>query len=157
MTAKLTRIPGPGVEIMEAVQKLAGLGVLVGADDRPYQDPDGNDPGMMVSEILEIHEYGLGVPQRSVIRATLASRKGELAAFAREAAKAVTDGADPGAEVEGVGLWLADAFVERVREGISPALSEETLADPYPRLSHHPLSKTGQILDYLTSIRLTRE
>lgn len=158
-SAKLTRAMGPGAAKLKRIAALDGRGIRVGAmgpgggPSPPYRNPDGST-GPSVATILLWHEYGLGVPQRSVIRAVLRSRRAELAQRTSVAAARVAGGVSVDRALEQVGRWLSGAFVRRIEEGIPPALSERTLAERYPRIADVPLAKTGQILQLVSAMRM---
>jgi hypothetical protein len=157
--ARLTRALGPGAAKLKRIASLDGRGLRVGAMGEGggpsplYRNEDGTS-GPPVATILLWHEYGLGVPERSVIRATLASRKRELAERTSVAAARVAGGVSVDRALEQVGRWLSGAFGRRILEGITPGLAPATLAQRFPRVADVPLAKTGQILQLVRSMRM---
>lgn len=153
MVAKLERTVGPGRRVVAQLAALDGASVEVGVIDTTerYIDENGK-PGLPIATILAFHEFGLGVPQRSVIRATLASRRAELAQRATVAAAQVVGGRSVERAVEEVGRWLSRAFVRRIEEGLTPPLARSTLEKGH-RISHLPLLKSGQIRQFVRAIR----
>jgi hypothetical protein len=155
MGAKLTRTPGPGRDRLDRLEGLNGHGVAVGDPDALYDDGEGGER-IPVAALLEIHEYGLGVPQRAIVRPVLATRSSELANRTADAARAVMDGASPEQALGGPGRFLSDAFVAQLQGGLAP-LDPDTVKGDRGRVSSRPLQRTGQILAYLRTLRFNRE
>lgn len=153
MTATLRRIPGPGAAVLRRLEELHGKQIEVGSQGgERYIDEHGR-PGLPVATILMFHEYGLGVPQRSVIRATIRSRRAEIAQRTHVAAARVLQGVSIQRALEQVGRWLAGAMVRRIEEGLRPALAPSTLARTPNRIANVPLLNSGQIREFVRSIR----
>lgn len=158
MTAKLVRTPGPGMKMLTRLAELGRFSLEVGAmgpgggPSPRYIDEHGK-PGLPIATILFFHEFGLGVPRRSVIGATLASKRSELQQRAMVAAARVAGGVSPERALEQVGRWLGGAFVRRIEAGIAPPLSAETLARTPNRIARVPLLNTGQVRELVRSIR----
>lgn len=157
MSTTITRKPGPGRAVLERVVKLDGIRVDIGDPGAVYDDPGGGS-SIAVGTLLKIHEFGLGVPQRPIVRSTLASRSDELRRETKTAIHSIAHGADAGTALRGVGEWLSDALVDTLDRGAGPALAASTLEDEQtPRLDDEPLHYTGQILAFLREVRLTHE
>ncbi len=78
-------------------------------------------------DIGEIHEFGLGVPQRSFIRAYIDEHEGLIAARLEQAAQRVLDGADDKAEAQRFAIWLESQVKEFIlSSNVKPELSDAT-------------------------------
>lgn len=80
------------------------------------------------AELGAIHEFGLGVPQRSFIRGYFDEKEAELQEFADAALARILDGADPLVEAGRMGLRLESGMKERILARIPPPLAPSTRA-----------------------------
>ncbi len=100
--------------------------VTVGIHAAEGGDSEG-ESGLTVAEVGAIHEFGLGAPQRSFLRAFVDENRSKLkdmlAASAREVAKGniTSDQA-----LERFGLAVQGMVRERIVRGIDPELAEST-------------------------------
>lgn len=65
------------------------IGVLPEDAAKPHQNPDGSHGPLTVGEVAEIHELGLGVPERSFIRAWFDENQQRIKKDLRNAARAL--------------------------------------------------------------------
>lgn len=81
---------------------------------------------MSVAELAAIHEFGLGVPERSFIRAFFDDAQVPEAAahLAREVAAGVIT---PAEFRRKLGAWVVEGMQHRMDEGLPPPLLPETL------------------------------
>jgi hypothetical protein len=100
--------------------------------------------GLTVGDIATIHEYGLGVPERSFIRAWADGAQAENERALQQAAIRVVKGQVPSAKValDQVGLAFVGAVQARMAGGIPPPLAPATVAR---KGSSTPLIDTGQL------------
>ena len=82
--------------LIAATAKLKGKGVRFGytGDDAATTPPLG-DSGQTVATIMQLHEFGIGVPERSTVRATVAAKRTELAKASADGATAALKSGDP--------------------------------------------------------------
>lgn len=159
-TVKLTRTEGRKLERVElALAALDEVGVAVGSQGEggtpspQHRDRRGRF-GETCATILRRHEFGLGVPERSVFRAYLAGHAREISRRVADATRVVATGrVTPDQAAAAIGEATAEGLRERVLEGIPPPLAESTLADPKRNPSGIPLFDTGQLV---ASIRWSR-
>lgn len=110
-------------------------------------------PGLTVAQLGEIHEYGIGVPERSFVRATIDAQTPQLFAMIREGTTAIAKGrATPAIVLNRVGAHIAGLIQAAMSEGIPPALSAAYLARKlrkYPG-AETPLIASGQMRQAVT-------
>jgi len=102
-----------------------------------------------VAGIATIHEFGLGVPERSFIRAYVDEHQPQIEAMLRKAAEDVVTGKVQSFDVAlgRIGLKIRDEIKERIRSGIEPGLAEATKDR---KGSSTPLIDTGQLISSIT-------
>jgi hypothetical protein len=129
-----------------------GAGVKVGIQGAEATAPKrGDDAGDLdLVTVAAIHEFGLGVPERSWLRAWVDENRTMIEADLRKAAQLVIGGkARLDVTLERVGLKFQAAIQERIVAGIAPALAPETIAR---KGSSTPLVDTGQLKSAITYI-----
>jgi hypothetical protein len=92
--------------LMRRMTELSGTGVVFGSvgEDGGSTGPHPGASGLSVAGVLQIHEFGLGVPERSIIRAVTNGQRDELATSLRVGAiAAVKGGAKAGRVAEILG------------------------------------------------------
>ena len=103
--------------------------------------------GITVLQVGTFHEFGLGVPERSFIRAWF---DGNLPEIKKTLADLVDD-VDSPAEFEQMleifGLWAVGQIQQRIADGIEPPLKEATIRR---KGSSTPLIDTGQLRSSIT-------
>lgn len=105
--------------------------------------------GLTVAQVAEFHEFGLGVPQRSFLRAWADA---EVAKIDRVMGKLVrrtlTSGLTRAQALEQLGLWAVGQVQGFISGGrVEPALSERTVK---AKGSSVPLIDTGQLRSSIT-------
>lgn len=108
--------------------------------------------GLTVIDVATQHEFGLGVPERSMIRKPTDEREPLIKANIRQAAKWYANGEKSLTDaLDLFGLWLVGELKENIQAGIAPPLSEsrklEKQAGGGPST---PLINTGQMISSLT-------
>lgn len=88
------------------------------------------DEGPTVAEIATYNEFGLGVPERSFIRAYVDENEAVLQERMRKIAQAIKDGkiATPEQGLERFGLLVVGEIQSRISDGIEPPNAESTIA-----------------------------
>lgn len=111
---------GPG---LRALLEELDLEISVGI----HEDEGATSHGELTNaEIGAIHEFGLGVPERSFIRGYMDERQAEIEQAQEAALERILDGADPRVEAERLGLKLEAGVKERILARIPPPLAEST-------------------------------
>lgn len=133
---------------MKAIQDLRVTFGPMGPNGGPA--PQHGDSGMTSAEILKIHEFGLGVPERSVIRWVQKAKRRELLAAVRKGVKnAIDKGWGPDQVAKLLGELAVKLMRERILSRIPPPLAESTLTNPKRDKRGIPLLDTEQILNDL--------
>lgn len=129
-------------ELGRRIKALSGSHVLVGVHGAKADAPHGDD-GLTVADVVSFNEFGLGVPERSVIRATLDDNEGPLlkltADFGR---RVVLDGMTPEQALGAVGLYAVGLMQERISIGVAPPNAPSTIKR---KGSSKPWVDTGQV------------
>jgi hypothetical protein len=151
-TVKVIRLTDRGLR--SAVKKLFGLqraSVKVGVfGDKGDAQETGSS--LTVSEIAAVHEFGLGVPERSWLRGYIDENQESIAraallimtkTLARVVAsgKPVSPGVQRGALAK-LGMFMVAGIQERMTAGIAPELAQSTIDR---KGSSTPLINTGQL------------
>lgn len=125
----------------------APLRLTVGIHDTEG-DKDAGD-GLTMSELGEIHEFGLGVPRRSFIAdwadETIEKKKAQIRAMAKAVVQGKIESVEIGLERLG-NLYVAEVQA-RIVAHIPPPLAESTIAR---KGSSTPLVDTGQLKSAIT-------
>lgn len=135
-------------------QRLAHLAaapaVEVGVLGEKAEATHGEDgSGISVGAIAEIHEYGLGVPERSWLRAWVDGNRGDIAKRISGLAKAAAAGRiTPPQAAAQLGMWCVGQIQKRIASGIGPELADATIAR---KGSSVPLIDKGQLRQSVTS------
>jgi hypothetical protein len=95
--------------------------VRVGVSDTPH---DGS-PGMSIAAIGAIHEFGIGVPQRSFLRGWVDENQKGWVAKLRETVYRALTGRE--AWMKNFGEYAVEGVRARMRLGIGPPLLEATV------------------------------
>jgi hypothetical protein len=108
--------------------------------------------GLTVVDVATKHEFGLGVPERSMIRKPTDEREPLIKQNIRQAARWYAKGDKTLTQaLDLFGLWLVGELKENIQAGIAPPLSErrkrEKQAGGGPST---PLINTGQMISSLT-------
>ena len=108
-------------------------------------------PTITTADIALWHELGLGVPQRSWLRAWFDGNTRKLIRKAQESFK------KKGVNAKGLnllGLWIVGEIQQRIADGIRPSNAESTIAR---KGSSKPLIDTGQFRTSITHRLVDRE
>lgn len=144
-------------------RKAASVTVGVFGDKGAQPASTASDEGegqasLTIAQLAEIHEFGLGVPERSFIRSFFDGREAEIGAMlnalmkqllnkAIKTGKAISDG-DKRKVLEKIGLYCVGQIQGRMANGdITPALSQRTIDR---KGSSVPLIDTGQLRSSIT-------
>jgi hypothetical protein len=96
--------------------------------------------GISVAEIGSIHEFGLGVPERSFVRVWFDENKSRLPEAIRvELETAIAQG-NPRLAIERLAITIQASIQQRISNGIDPELAESTILQ---KGSSTPLIDTG--------------
>ncbi len=146
--ASLTRRRGPGADRLAQIaavirgRQVVWIGVLSGAGGKG--DHAHGKARISVAELAAIHEFGLGVPERSFLRGWLA----EKGANVGEALVRLTKRHGPGPiALELWGQWAAGSIQQRIAKQIPPPLAKVTIDR---KGSSIPLIDTGQLRSSIT-------
>jgi hypothetical protein len=112
--------------------------------------------GITVGELAEIHEFGLGVPERSFLRAWFDQNREKVIVRLRAAHRKVLLGElTPQRAGEIIGLWAVGEIQRFIADGkVKPALDPRTVV---AKGSSVPLIDTGQLrsaISYAVEARL---
>jgi hypothetical protein len=115
---------------------------------------------LTVVEVATFHEFGLGVPQRSFLRAFADERQAEIAGRLRTISQAIAKGlvrvggseVKPAVALHRLGAWLAGQVKARISAGLEPALAESTIRKKTRagKRGQTPLIDTGQLRSSIT-------
>lgn len=124
-------------------------GVLVGIrGDKAAATHKGSDLDLVT--IASFHEFGIGVPERSIIRAWVDEEREKITDLIRRAARAMAAGKVTRAQaLELVGAKCVAMVQARIKRGIAPALSAATVAE---KGSDVPLIDSGQLWSSITDL-----
>jgi hypothetical protein len=108
----------------KSLKELSNSGVTVGI----HEDAGGEaHDELSIAEVAAFHEFGLGVPERSMVRAFVDENAEQVKEWQREAGQAVVEGQlGPEQALERLGEQILGAMKERILAGIAPELSEAT-------------------------------
>ena len=129
--------------LLEQIAKIKGAAVDVGVIGDKAAAQHGETT---VADIAVIHEFGLGVPERSFVRGYVDGNPRSMQT-ARKAAEAVAKGMDVEQALNLVGLSHVGGMQQRIADGIDPPLSESTIKG---KGSSTPLIDTGQLRSSIT-------
>jgi hypothetical protein len=132
---------------LEAILRGLELEVTIGihAED----GAEGHDGGLTTAEVGSYHEFGLGVPQRSFVRAYFDEHASEIEQAQDACLARILAGSDPRAEAARLGLKLEGGMKERILARIDPPLAESTKARRGE--SAVPLVDTSQLIGAIRS------
>lgn len=102
----------------------AHVSLGVHADDGSEVYGEGGE--ITIADIAGIHEFGLGVPERSWLRDFVDENRADILARLRQIAKNIARGEDPDREMERFGLVMVGMIKERIIDGIEPDILDET-------------------------------
>ena len=151
MSAKITSRDNGYADLLRRVKKLAKgspyaeIGILAPEGAALAK---GSSAGLTVLEVAEMNEFGLGVPERSFIRAFYDTYENQARDFLKARMADVFAGRlERKQALHQFGIWLVAMCQKRIRDGIDPPNSDYT-----KRLkgSSTPLIDTGQLWTSIT-------
>lgn len=151
MSAKITSRDNGYADLLRRVKKLAKgspyaeIGILAPEGAALAK---GSSAGLTVLEVAEMNEFGLGVPERSFIRAFYDTHESQAPDFLKARMADVFAGRlERKQALHQFGIWLVAMCQKRIRDGIDPPNSDYT-----KRLkgSSTPLIDTGQLWTSIT-------
>jgi len=126
-------------ERLRGVKRTRAITVGVHEDDGSAT----TDDGLTVAEVAEINEFGLGVPERSFVRAFAEETEAEHVETMRKLGEAIVKGRTTAiAGLEAVASLYRGKIQAKVASGIDPANAESTIRQ---KGSATPLIDTGQL------------
>jgi hypothetical protein len=124
------------------------LELSVGIQGRQATEAHKQTEGLTVAALGAIHEFGLGVPERSWLRAWFDENQGEIAEDLRKAGRGILLGRFTRERIlEILGLKYAGQIQARIASNIPPALAPSTVAR---KGSSVALIDTGQLRSAIT-------
>lgn len=144
---------GPGYGDVETIlnelgRKSLRIGVVGPRARQVHRDRDGGSSGLTTAALAAVHEFGIGVPERSFMRSTVNEKLRAMRAIYGAGMRRVAQGRSTTDEVlERIGERVSAEMRRRLLAGISPPLSERTLNDPDRDPRGLPLVDTEQILE----------
>jgi hypothetical protein len=110
---------------LEMLLRGLDIEVTVGIHEQEGSEGHGGD-GLTTAEVGAVHEFGLGVPQRSFVRGYFDDNADEIVQAQDAALQRILDGGDPEVEAGRVALKLESGMKERILARIDPGLAEST-------------------------------
>lgn len=108
----------------------------------------GSAQGITVAEIAEIHEFGLGVPERSWLRDWIDQNKQQIEArISTESRAMITKKRTREQVLARIGVWIQGEIQQRIADGIPPPNAPSTIAR---KGSSKPLIDKGQLRQSIT-------
>lgn len=149
MAAKI-RVRDNGASRVVTRAGLANLKLKVGIlGEKAAQQVKGSDVAMTIAQLAEIHELGLGVPERSFLRAWVEANEKQIEADMRAATRQVLLGRltpEKAAKILGVKFVAGiQAFISSGK--VQPPLAQSTIDR---KGSSVPLIDTGQLRSAIT-------
>lgn len=125
-----------------------GVTLTVGVHEEQGAEPAESGGGITVGEVATINEYGLGVPERSFIRAWADENADTHQDFLRRAGVEIVKGRLTATQaLDQVGLKMVGEVQTRMAGGIPPPNAPSTIAK---KGSSTPLEDTGQLRSSIT-------
>ena len=123
--------------LLARMAKSKGLTLSVGIHDAEGNAPHGPTT---VGEIGTIHEFGLGVPERSFLRSWADENAGENQALIKVVGEKVVKGLDIQTGLDQLGLKFVAGIQGKISQGVPPPNAPSTVAK---KGSSTPLIDTG--------------
>lgn len=145
-------------KLVERVAKQGRVSVTVGIHEaegsKPHEDEEGKASALTVEDVAVFHEFGLGVPQRSFLRAWADENEAANKVRLQKIAQAVLRGAIPSADVglDRFGLYAVGSIQRRIKARIDPPLAKSTIKKKtvQGKKGDVPLINTGQLWTSIT-------
>lgn len=130
-------------DLVKTIFALGAPKVSVGIHEADGQHEAEGGSGLRVIDVAQIHEFGLGVPERSFIRAWFDENEDKAKEAMRRLLVSVVKGErKPEQAVELFAQWVVGQMQARIAKGISPPLATSTVLR---KGSSVPLIHTGQL------------
>lgn len=125
------------------------VGIHETEGDQTHEAEGESESDLAIAELGEIHELGLGVPQRSFIGGWVDENETENEARLRKLGEAVVMGKlrSPEQAMDRFGLFAVGSIQERIADGIAPDNTDATVA---AKGSSTPLIASGQLRAAIT-------
>jgi hypothetical protein len=138
--AEVKVTPGPGADTLKAIRKLFNHSELkVGVLGGTYKPEGEGEKSLPLPYLAAVHEFGLGVPQRSFIRGYVHEHQKEIQ---KVIVGAVQSKGPEVAALDLVGMYIVGQIQKRMANRIPPPLAPVTIAR---KGSDVPLIDTGQL------------
>lgn len=137
-------------KLLERLQASGRARVTVGIHEQEGSELHEGSDDLTVSDVGAIHEFGLGVPQRSFLRSTMDENRDKYNDALRRIGRLVVQGRLRSTEqgLAQLGARCVGDVQAKIRAGVPPALSPVTVA---AKGSSTPLIDTGQMWSSITS------
>ncbi len=148
MSVRIRDIDNGYIKLLEAAAKArhgtVDVGILASEGDKASQ----TTPSLTVAEVAAFNEFGLGVPERSFVRAYVDENGSLLREDIRKLALLVVKGKKTTEEaLETLGLKVVGGMQKRISKGIPPPNAPATIRR---KGSSKPLIDTGQLRSSIT-------
>lgn len=115
---------------------------------KTHDNKESKPSGITVVEIGNIHEFGLGVPERSFLRSTLDENRNKYSGVADELKNEIKKGKFDTKSALGIlGEKIVRDIKKKIKDKIPPELSQDTIDK---KGSSTPLIDTGQLYQSIT-------
>lgn|ERR1700690_2287246 len=132
-----------GYEKLRMRMSAPAASILVGVDSRPHEPS-----GKPTDEIALIHEYGLGVPQRSFLRAWVDENLNNIELKIQQETATYLFGEQSWTKAqERIGEFCVNGVRARMKREIPPPLAHETIRRKEGPFPHIPLLDTMQMYE----------
>lgn len=122
------------------------VGIHAADGQKTYQKGQ-SEPATLI-DIATFNEFGLGVPERSFVRAWFDAHKAEVQTFAESQLKLVVSGKLTKEQaLDRIGLFMQAGMQKNISDGIPPTNAESTVAR---KGSSTPLIDSGQLRSSIT-------
>jgi hypothetical protein len=121
-------------------------GVRVGIIGSDAQQVDGGGD-LTVVDVATKHEYGIGVPKRSFLRAYVDEHEARIKKYVRNVGKRIMDGEDVAEALNALGVVVVGEIRTRIANHIKPPNSQRCVDI---KGSDTPLVDTGQLWSSIT-------
>lgn len=119
--------------------------VTVGIHQKEGAESHADTP-LTVAQVGAIHEFGIGVPERSFVRGYANGHAKEIQKATKKAAeRSVARNGDPARELDRLGLEIAAGMQENISNGGKPPFKALAAATIAGKGSSKPLIDTGQM------------
>lgn len=116
-------------DLVRRVEKASGSGRVVSVGIHAEDDEPTADGSSTILQVANYHEFGIGVPERSIVREWAEQKDKENEDILRKLAESVVQGRNSVEEgLEKAGLVMAASMRGRIQNGeVAPPLAEKTI------------------------------